>query len=156
MTVTPSEKRHIGGFFDAYLPLMAYLAIVGWIGLIQRNIVPQGTHNYVPPWLIYVWVAAFALGGTVAFAAGLRRHARAESSGLVFVALGLLGYIGLVLRLYGFSWMIAEACLGPLAIFASCMIRLRVLRFARISERIAAQLRLEARYEAQVTEERDQ
>lgn len=150
----PGEKRHVGGFFDAYLPLMGYLGLVGVIALAQRSpLVPPGAHNYVPEWLIYLWVVAFTLGGIIAFVAGLTRRTRAESSGLIFVMLGMVGYIGVVFRLYGFSWMVVESLLGVAAVFGCCVLRFRVLRFARLSERVAGTLLLEARDAVEAAEE---
>lgn len=118
-----------------HLPIAAYLAAVGWIGLLSGD---HGTGGILPGWLAIMWTIAIAVGGTLATLGCLAVRTRVESTGLALLAYGAAVYGAVFGALY---WPSPYPILVGVAVAAMCLIRMRVLSLARRAQEVAAQIR---------------
>lgn len=122
-----------------YLPVAAYLAASGWVGLAHGGITPGDLLDHtLPAWLITMWTVAVALGGTLATLGGLAGRTRVESSGLALLLYGAAVYgVAGSLAIHGNPWSVAAV---SAAIAAMCASRMRILARARRAREVAADL----------------
>lgn len=140
MPHTRPPSRLWRGLAEApYLPIAAYLALVGAAGLASGGgIAPSSVRDTLPHWLVLAWTLAVTAGGALATVGALVERTRVESAGLGFLAAGAVVY-GLVVTLAawpGGATVIAVSA----AVLSMCLIRMRVLALARHAQEVATTL----------------
>lgn len=117
-----------------HVPVAAYLALVGWGGVVSGGITPDSLH-VLPAWLVEMWTFAVAIGGTGSVIGALMQRTRIESTGLGLLAYGsvLYGLVGAVVLWPGSATVIALSA----AVASMCLIRMRVLSLARHAQEVA-------------------
>lgn len=123
-----------------YLPIVAYLGLVGIVGIVTgAGVAPHPLRALLPTWLVMAWTVGIAAGGTLAtLGAFLRNGTRAESAGLGLLAYGAALYGAVVASV---AWPHALTVIAvSVAVLSMCLIRLRVLSLARRAQRRAGQI----------------
>lgn len=126
-----------------HLPIVLYLAIVGWVTLLTDQRFISSHHplaHHAPHWLVIGWIAAIAVGGTMAVVGGLIRLTRMESTGLGFLLAGAATYGAGAAYELAFGDGASGVLSGSLAVIVMCLIRMKVLSLARKSERKATKI----------------
>lgn len=120
-----------------HLPIVAYLAVIGWRAIAAGGIAPASMEHALPVWLVLLWTVAIAAGGTLATLGGLGSWTRTESSGLALLLVGAAIY-GVVLAATQWPHSLTIILVSA-AIVAMCAIRMRVLTLARRAREVAAE-----------------
>lgn len=122
-----------------YLPIVAYLAVVGIGGIVSGGgIAPGAVRDVLPYWLVMAWTVAVAAGGALATIGALAERSRVESAGLAFLAAGAVVY-GLTIPTA--AWPEGATVITvSAAVLSMCLIRMRVLALARHAQEVATTL----------------
>lgn len=121
-----------------WLPIVAYLAVVAWLGLASGGVAPRAMMHTLPSWLVLTWTVSLAVGGTLAFFGPLGKGTLAETAGLVLLLWGSLLY-GCVLTASLWPDSLTTILVSA-AIAAMCGIRLHILALARHAEKVAKRI----------------
>lgn len=136
----PSFSRQITAL--PYMPVSAYLALVGLLRLGHGGLVPdEGTfHHVAPHLLIFTWTFAIVIGGFASVFGSLFGATRTESSGLVLLLFGATFYgLGVTYEVGPEFSTISVS----IAIVLMCFFRMRILTKARRAQKKAARIEVE-------------
>lgn len=121
-----------------WLPIVAYLAVVAWLGLARGGVAPHALVHTLPPWLVLTWTISIGAGGTLAFVGPLGKGTLVETTGLVLLLWGSVLY-GCVLTVSLWPGSLSTILVSA-AIAAMCGIRLHILALARHAEKVAKRI----------------
>lgn len=114
-----------------HLPIVGYLTYETWKALLNGPADSAG----IPTWLAYMWAVAAAVGSVFAILGGLGLKTRMESAGLALLAYGAVVFGVVAVGKHDDSNMVLA-----IAVFAMCLIRMRVLAKARAAQEVAAKI----------------
>lgn len=121
------------------VPICAYFFILAFVNMVTRlGLTPSSVDDTYPLWLVIPWAVATLIGSGMSLFGRYVEAYRLESSGLAFLLVACLIYIGAVFGINGIN--AAFAALAYVAIGTGCGIRMRVIARHHKAQRVAGEI----------------
>lgn len=121
------------------VPVCAYFFIIAFVNLVTRlGLTPTSVDDTYPLWLVIPWAIATLAGSGLTLIGRYIEAFRMESSGMAFLLVACLIYIGAVIGINGVN--AAFAALAYVAIATGCLIRMRVIARHHKAQRVAGEI----------------
>lgn len=146
----PSKLWRMSETAPFQVPICAYFFIIAFVNMVTSlGLTPTSVDDTYPLWLVIPWALSTLIGSGLSLFGRYVEAFRMESSGLAFLLVACLIYIGAVIGINGIN--AAFAALAYVAIATGCGIRMRVIARHHKAQRVAGEILENESHEGDLT-----